>query len=529
MRRYCDDETGKRDRLTGASVDITGRERAEESLKQNEERLRLVLEASSEGVWDWNIQSGQAYFSPRYSEMLGYTTEEFVKDYSSWKALVHPDDFKRVHQAHMQHIRKGQEFCVEFRMRKKTGDWCWIRSRGMIVERDSKGGALRMVGTHLDITARKQAEDRAQESEGRFLLMANSAPVFIWAAGTDKLCTFVNEPWLKFTGRTLEQELGEGWAEGIHPDDRDRCLKVYAESFDARRPCTIEYRLRRSDGQYRWVSDHGVARYDSAQNFAGYIGSVVDVTERKQAEAEAQQSRQELAHAGRVTTLGELAGSFAHELSQPLTAILSNAQAAQQILSTAAPDLNETRLILEDIIAQQRHAGGIILRMRAMMKKRRAQLLPLDMEALVREVLRLIRSELLVRNVTVITDMAPRLPLVRGDRVQLQQVVLNLVMNACDALKTKPGSNHAVTVQAKRLEVGQVQVAVSDRGPGFSPEMLERPFEPFRTTKPHGLGLGLPICRSIIGAHNGRLWLANNGDGGATVSFALPMHQKETP
>ena len=121
------------------------------------------------------------------------------------------------------------------------------------------------------------------------------------------------------------------------------------------------------------------------------------------------------------------------------------------------------------------------------------------------------------------------MPEVLGDRVQLQQVVLNLVMNACDALKTKPESNHAVTVQAKRLDVGQVQVAVSDRGPGFSPEMLERPFEPFRTTKPHGLGLGLPICLSIIGGHNGRLWLANNGDGGATVSFALPVHQKETP
>src|SRR5213075_1925406 len=153
----------------------------------------------SEGVWDWNIPSGEAYFSPRYSEMLGYAPQEFAKDYTSWKALVHPDDFERVHQAHLQHIQKGEEFCVEFRMRKKTVDWCWIRSRGTVVERDSEGRAIRMVGTHADVTGHKQTEARAQESERRLLLMADSAPMLIWVSGPDKLCTFFNQPWLEFT------------------------------------------------------------------------------------------------------------------------------------------------------------------------------------------------------------------------------------------------------------------------------------------------------------------------------------------
>ena len=521
------DATGQPEWFMGAAIDQTERVQAEHLLRQSEERLRLVLEANSEGVWDWNILKGQTYFSGRYAEMLGYAVEELSTESACWKNLVHPEDYPMVYQALQEHIAYQKDFCVEFRMKHKTGGWCWVLSRGTVVERDTEGRALRMVGTHLDITRRKEAETLAQESERRFLLMANAAPVLIWAAGPDKACTFVNTPWLDFTGRTLEQELGQGWIECIHPDDREGVCKAYLEAFEVRRPCSLEYRLRRYDGQYRWISDHGVARYDSEQNFAGYIGSCVDITERKQAEAEAQHARQQLAHVGRVSTLGELAGSLAHELNQPLTSILSNAQAGLRFMNSRKPDQKELRSILEDIAEQDQRAGEVISRMRTLMKKGEAQMLPLDLNFVIREVLGLMRMELMFREVTLTTHLLPHLPLIRGDRIQLQQVMLNLAMNACESMNSKHASKHKLTIQTEPLGTSHVQVTVTDAGPGFPKEMLDKPFEPFHTTKPHGLGLGLPICRSIISAHGGRISLANNREGGATVRFALGIYKKD--
>jgi PAS domain S-box-containing protein len=515
------DASGVVSRTLGAIRDITERKRADEMLRQNEERWRLVLEANSEGVWDWNIPSGHVYFSPRYAKMLGYESEKFAKDYGSWKRLVHPDDLPRVQQARKEHLQEGKEFSVEFRMRKKTGDWCWLRSRGTLVERDSEGRPIRMVGTHLDITERKRAEERAEESEGRFQLMANAAPVLIWGCDAERHCTFVNRTWLEFTGRTFEQEMGDGWLEGVHVEDRARCLKTIVEAFEGRAPFNMEYRLRDYEGRYRWISDHGVPRYGTQGELLGYVGSCLDVTERKLADAVAQQSRQELAHIGRVSTLGELAGSLAHELNQPLSSILSNAQAGLEFLSAPVADLKEVRSIFEDIVAEDRRAGEVIWRMRALLKKGEAQMVPLDLNALILQMLGLIHSELMLRNVAVRTHLAPEVPWVCGDSVQLQQVILNLVINACDAMQAGVESSKKVMIKTERLDATLVQVAVCDHGPGFTPEILASPFEPFRTTKAHGLGLGLPICRSIIAAHGGRLWLENNNKGGATVRFTL--------
>jgi PAS domain S-box-containing protein len=367
----------------------------------------------------------------------------------------------------------------------------------------------------------RKSEERARESEGRFLLVANSAPVLMWASGTDKLCTFFNQPWLDFTGRSIAQELGNGWAEGVHTDDLTGCMKVYAESFDARQPFTMEYRLRRHDGQYRWISDHGVPRYDADKNFLGYIGSCVDVTEQKRAEEEALRMREELAHVSRVSTLVELGGALAHELNQPLTAILSNAQAAARFLNSGPAKRGELREILEDIVEEDRRAGEIIVRMRAMLKKEDVKMAPESLNQIVREVLGIMRSELLFRRVMAITRLAPQLPLVRGDRVRLQQVLMNLIVNACDAMADVPPAERRVTIETENAGDGFVQASVADGGSGFPVKGSAEMFEAFRTTKPNGLGLGLVICRSIIESHGGRLWVANNNNRGATVRFTV--------
>jgi PAS domain S-box-containing protein len=506
-------------------LNLRKRRAAEHSLRESEERMKLAANAAELNFWEWDLQSNRIWIVGPATARIS-TANDGMVDYDHYMKMVHPDDRDAVAQAAAKSIAGNGEYHNLHRAMRADGQIRWVAVSGR-VEFDRVRRPLRMRGVSIDATARKEAEDRARESERAFVLMANAAPVLIWTSDPDKLCTFFNEPWLKFTGRTMEQELGNGWTDGVHPHDLPQCMKTYEEAFEARHPFSMEYRLRHHDGEYRWVLDHGVARYDTNQKFLGYVGSCVDVTERKRAETEAQRWQRELAHVTRVSTLGELAGSLAHELNQPLTAILSNAQAAQRMLNSTAKYPQELREALADIVEEDRRAGEVILRMRAMLKKGETKMAPLDLNQIIGEVLRLLHSELLIRAVATVTHLTPRLPLVRSDRVELQQVLINLIINACDAMSANPPGERKVTIETQLLDPGEAQVAVSDLGPGFSPEFLERGFEPFQTSKSHGLGLGLPICRSIISAHGGRLWLANTGKGGAVVYVALAVDRKE--
>jgi len=323
--------------------------------------------------------------------------------------------------------------------------------------------------------------------------------------------------------------VGYGWADSVHPEDRAGCIKAYSEAFDARQPFTQEYRVRLHDGQYRWVSDHCVPRYDAQQNFLGFIGSCMDVTERKRAEAESRRSQEELAHASRVSVLGQMAGSLAHELNQPLTTIVSNGQAAQRFMKADRRNDDEVRDALKEIVEQGQRAGETIAGLHAMLKSDLGQMGEQDMNRAVKEVVELVRTDLVIRHVTPVLRLDPLLPTVRGHGVQLRQVVLNLVMNACDAMADVPADRRRLTIESRGLTADEVEVSVADSGPGFPDEMLSHAFEPFRTTKPKGLGLGLAICQSIISIHGGRVVAANNSDQGATVRFTLPRRNESDP
>jgi PAS domain S-box-containing protein len=365
----------------------------------------------------------------------------------------------------------------------------------------------------------KATESALRES---FDAMANAAPVMLWISGADKHCTFFNQGWLDFTGRTLQQELGNGWTEGVHPADLVRCLEAQTSAFEARAKFTLEYRVRKHDGDYSWILASGVPRFASDDTFIGFIGSAVDITERKRAEIEIVQQRNELAHLSRVTMLGELSGSLAHELNQPLTAILSNAQAAQRLLARHDVDLDEVREILRDIVSDDKRAGEVIHGLRALLKRGETEHQPLDVNDVVRDAIRLVRSDLLNHAVVLSTDLAPALPMVVGDRVQLQQVLLNLVVNGYEAMAGLDGADRQLTIRTSLTEEQSVSVAVIDMGHGVPPKHLERVFDPFFTTKTHGLGLGLAVCRTIISAQRGHLWASNNHPLGATFQFTLP-------
>jgi two-component system sensor kinase FixL len=367
------------------------------------------------------------------------------------------------------------------------------------------------------------------ESEIRFRSMANTAPALIWMSGVDKRFTFFNKAWLDLTGRTLDQELENGWIEGLHPEDSRSFLEVYARSFDAREAFSMEHRLRRHDGQYGWVLNNGVPRFESDSVFVGYIGSAIDITLRREAETNLRNQREHLAHMSRISTMGELAASLAHELNQPLTAILANAQAAERMMAVKSPDLEEIGAILKDIVTDNTRAGEIIWRMRALARKENLELVPLDLLTVVEDVVLLLHSDAIVHNIRIRLDRGPQFFRVRGDRVHLQQVVLNLMLNAFDAMKDRPANAREVDVWIMAEGEDRVKVGVRDCGSGVPDETLDRVFEPFYTTKHDGVGMGLAISRSIIEVLGGRLWAeSNHPQPGTTFYFILPLWRQES-
>ena len=487
-----------------------------------------------------------------------------------------------------------------------------------------------------------------RESEARFRTVADAAPVLIWMSGLDKLCTFFNKGWLDFTGRKLEQELGNGWAEGVHADDLAHCLDIYKNSFDARQPFTMEYRLRRNDGEYRWVLDSGTPRFAPDGAFLGYIGSCIDITERKrteekfrlvldavpnamimvdsagminfasvstatvfgyslseligsnietliperfrdrhggyrkgfhsqpssramgagrdlfgrrkdgsefpvevglnpirtdqglfvlasviditarkQAELEHLRQNMELARVGRVAVMGELAASLAHEVNNPIGAMVANASAGQRLITAGKVEIGELNDLLTDIAADGRRAGEIVQGIRNMVRKGKVRRSLIQIDDTIRDLLRIVHAEAVGRDVTVTAEVDSDVCRVLADRVQLLQVFLNLTLNAFEAMSAmRPDARHLV-IHAGGNGNGEIVVSVRDSGPGFPGGMVEQLFEPFFSTKAEGTGMGLAISRSIIEAHGGTLTGENCDNGGACFTVRLPEAKED--
>ena len=374
----------------------------------------------------------------------------------------------------------------------------------------------------LERRRRRRAEAAAREHEAQRAIVSE-APVMIWRSGVDKRCDFFNPWWLAFTGRTLAQELGDGWAEGVHPDDLDACLASYVTAFDARVPFRLEYRLRRFDGEYRWVLDLGTPRYDSTGQFAGYIGCCFDITDRRQAEQALGEAHAEISRVSRLTALGEFAAALSHELRQPLTAIIINARSSLYQLKKVPADHEAVREALDDVVDASHRAEAVIQRNRELFRHHTVQTSALDINAVVREVLVLSATRLQEQHVTVATELADDLSAVRGDRIELLQVLLNLLANAIDAMEGVERPERRITITTSRSDQGAVVVAVKDCGVGLDAVDMQRMFTLSYTTKATGTGVGLSISRSIIEVHGGRIWASQNADRGATFSFSLPV------
>lgn len=386
------------------------------------------------------------------------------------------------------------------------------------------GLAIPVLLLAASIDETRQAETLARESEERMAIAAISADVCLW-----HIDYYSNRFWVTDHGRDIlgfppgEILSRHAVMKAIHPDDRQQAVETMRAVAAEKRLADCEFRIVRPDnGEIRWIRCRARAHGDYRGALAEISGTFADITERRSAEIELAQQRSELTHLMRVSMLGELSAGIAHELTQPLSAILSNAEAAKVLVMQKPPDLAEAVEALDDIIAEDNRAGEVIHRLRGLLRKSEVKFEPTDLNEIVNATLRVLHSELITRGIGVSTSLTANVPLVTGDAVQLQQVLLNLLLNAADAMNEVVPARRIIEIRTRMTNTGDVQIVVSDCGTGLPAAHREQVFQPFFTTKARGLGLGLSLCSAIAKLHGGSLTLENGTDGGATATLTLP-------
>jgi PAS domain S-box-containing protein len=370
-----------------------------------------------------------------------------------------------------------------------------------------------------------------QGQEKKFREAVETMPALAFVALPDGHRTFVNRGWVEYTGMTVDQASGSGWQAAVHPDDLKKVIETWRTSAAKGEALQYEARLRRgADGGYRWFQMRAAPLRDKRGKLVKWCGVATDIEDRKRAEEERERLRQleaDLAHINRVSIMGELGVSIAHEVNQPLSGIVSNGSACLRWLARDPPNVAEVREAVRDIVRDGKRAGEVIARIRALTKRTAPPREKLDLNDTVREVLALVGDEAKRNSVTIRTRFASDLSPVSGDRVQLQQIMLNLIMNAIEAMSGVEDRSRELIITTRNIDADQVQVSVADSGPGLDPNAASRIFDPFYTTKASGMGMGLSICRSILQNHGGRLWASANDGPGATFQFSVPKHDEE--
>ncbi len=371
----------------------------------------------------------------------------------------------------------------------------------------------------------EQVFDELKKSEDRLRVLIETIPALAWTSLADGSNDFVNRRWLEYTGIPLEQMRGAGTPPPFHPEDIDKHLDKWRLALATGETFENEARVRRAaDGEYRWFLIRGLPLRDEKGHIVKWYGTMTDIEDRKRAEEALRKANADLAHITRVLTMGEFAASIAHEVSQPLSAVVTNAEACLHWLAGSAPNLEKACEAVGRIVRDGKHAGEVIARIRALCRKSGVTRERLDINEVIEEILALAQGELRTKRVALRTDLATRLSPVSGDRVQLQQVVINLIMNGIEAMSSVQDRPRELVIRTQEGEHDQVVVAVQDSGTGLDPNITEQIFDAFYTTKGEGMGMGLSISRSIVQDHGGRLWATRNEGPGATFQFTLKHH-----
>jgi PAS domain S-box-containing protein len=496
-----------------AHVDISERKRTEETNRNAHELMTAIFNTVPGLLYLYNEDGRLIRWNRQHEVMTGYTAEELLNFHiEDWF-----DQENRLKLAQeLPKIFSEGYTQVEMSLILKNKQKMSIFATGSKLILDGKP---HMVGIAVDITARKQAEAELRLSEARFHAVVEQASDGFELLDLDGRYLEVNAATLRQLGYSREEILRLTVFDVDSSLNRDRFIKESLAITDAK-PLHLETVHRRKDGS-TFPVDVSVSTIQLGDRRCVFA-LVRDISERKQAEAETQRQSAELAHVARVSTMGELAASVAHELNQPLGAILANAEAADLFLNQNPPALGELRDILTDIRKDDERASEVIRRMRALLRKHELDRQPLGINSLVEDVLQVVSGDAALRKMAMSADLAPGLPKILGDRVHLQQVLLNLLLNAMDAMAGEPRERRRLSLRTRLSTDGLVEITVMDSGHGIAPDKLPRLFEPFYTTKPNGMGMGLSISRTIIAAHHGKILAENNAAGGATFRVTLP-------
>jgi PAS domain S-box-containing protein len=490
------------------------------SVERSELSLRRIVDGIPGLVCTMDARGELEFVNQQITDFMGRTLEE-LRD---WRPFLHDEDRDEVVRRWSHSLETGVPYEIEHRIPRADGVFRWFQVRGMPM-RDANGSIVRWCVLLSDIDDRKTAEDASRARERELRALVDSFPGMIAVANADGQHEYANKRVMDYVGQTLAEVADLGWLGGIHPDEREAVRDTWLRSVASGEPMDVDHRWRRFDGVYRWFHARVEPLRDDDGKIVRWYGLLVDVDDRRRAEETLRRSEAQLAHVARVTTMGELTASIAHEVNQPLTAIVNNANACLGLLPESLPQLHEVREALHDIVDDGDRASAILARVRQLVKKAPIERALLDLADVVADVLAITAHESARRDVTVRLELADDLPPVLGDRVQLAQVLLNLVVNGMDA-STHVGDARRVLVvrglSTMRDGATRVVLRVEDAGIGLPREAIDRLFEPFYTTKPDGMGMGLAISRSIVDAHGGRLWVEPNTNAGTIVAFDLP-------
>ena len=488
------------------------------TLQRSEDRLRVVIDTIPAHVWSARPDGTVDLINRRFLEFTGRSTEDMLG--WGWGSVVHPDDLRRYVVEWQAAVATGEPMESEARVRRRDGKYRWLLIRNVPL-RDEQGTIVNWYGTAFDIEERHHAEEALRRSQA-YLAEAqrlSNTGSFGWSISTGEIL-WSEETFRIFQyDRTMKPTV-ELILQRVHPEDAVNVKQTMESASMSGKDFEHEYRLLMPDHAVRQVHVVAHALIDKAGRLE-FVGAVMDVTERKRAEEALREAQANLARVSRLTTMGELTASLAHEIKQPIAAAVTNASTCLRWLRRDQPDVEEAREAAERIIKDATRASDIISRIRLLFQKGPPQREPLDVNEVIEEMVALLGDEAGRYSITIRSDLAGNVPKTTADRVQMQQVLMNLMLNGIEAMMDRQAPRR-LTVKSEQTENGQILISISDTGAGLPAEQAGQIFDAFFTTKSHGTGMGLTISRSIIESHGGRLWVADNSPRGARFCFTLP-------
>jgi PAS domain S-box-containing protein len=515
------DAEGRVLKFVGTTTDIDDQKHAEEELRASENNLRKILDGIPGFVCTLSPVGQVDLPNQRFLEYFGKTLEEI----NAWGTndMVHPDDLPRVTAEVTHSFTTGTPYDSELRYRRADGIHQWFQVR-ILPERDADGRISRWYGLLTDVDDRKRAEDELKRSEARHRIVVETASDAVVSIDESGAIILANPATKRIFGYNPEDLIGKpltvlmpGAMRRFHEAGLKRYLETGKRHLNWQ---GTEVTAMRANGEeFPAEVSFGEMTVDQRRVFTGFIR---DISEKKRSEQELRNTQAELAKMMRVMTIGQLTASIAHEVNQPLSGIITNASTCLRMLKSDPPNIDGARETAQRTIRDGNRASDVVTRLRTLFSKKQFDVEPLDLNDAAREVITLVSDELQRNNVILKQEFSDHLPAVNGDRIQLQQVILNLLRNGSDAMVAVNDRPRQLTIQTETDGI-HVTVSVQDSGVGFSPKISERLFEPFFTTKQEGMGIGLSVSRSIVEAHYGRLWAVRNDGPGATFAFSIPQ------